>query len=67
MSDAADLIAEIAAFIAAYRAAGLDPAAMLVAVGRTFPGSTLSDYAIGLAWANRERGPNQRTQGPEAA
>lgn len=56
MDDAPKLTERMAAFIVEYRAAGLDPGEMMVEVGRAFPGSTMSHYAVALTLAKRTDG-----------
>lgn len=53
MDDASKLTERMAQFIREYRAAGLEPGEMMVEVGRAFPGSTMSHYAIALTLAKR--------------
>jgi hypothetical protein len=58
-----DLHANIALFIASYRAAAGDPSAMQAAVRCAFPGSSPADFAVGLVEANRAtRGAPSLTQ-----
>lgn len=56
MGDAPKLTERMAEFIREYRAAGLDPGEMMVEVGRAFPGSTMSHYAVALTLAKRTDG-----------